>query len=218
MRNIPVIAIDGTAASGKGTLARKLGDYLGYAVLDTGLLYRCVAMKTLQNGKAWDDRAAVIEAANAITAIDLEDPDLRNAEAGRGASVVGAIPEVRIALDDFQRGFPANCDRAGAILDGRDIGTVIFPDAAIKFYVDAALPARAERRWKELIAKGEDIALNTVIDDFKIRDARDRERTFRPMKPADDALLIDTTNMTPDQVFEKALSHIREKGLIPGSR
>ena len=213
MKRIPVIAIDGTAASGKGTLARKLGDYLGYAVLDTGLLYRCVAIKTLENGKTWDDHTAVIAAANSITAIDLENPELRSAEAGRGASVVGAIPEVRIALDGFQRDFPAASDKNGAILDGRDIGTVIFPDAAIKFYVDAAMPVRAERRWKELVVKGWDITLETVINDFRIRDARDGERSFRPMKPADDAILIDTTKMTPDEVFETALAAARAKDL-----
>jgi cytidylate kinase len=211
MKKIPVIAIDGTAASGKGTLAKRLAAHLGYAYLDTGLLYRRVALTLLENNTPFDSTEAAIAAAQSLDPSTLDNPALRSADAGRGASVVAAIPEVRKALDDLQRGFPAVSGKNGAVLDGRDIGTVIFPDAAIKFYVDASLPVRAERRWKELIAKGDTITLETVIDDFKVRDARDAGRSFRPMTIADDALVIDTTTMDPDSVFAAALGHIQSQ-------
>lgn len=204
----PIIAIDGTAASGKGTLAKRLAEHLGFAVLDTGLLYRRVALTLIRQGLPTDSREAAIAAAKSLDPSTLDDPDLRGAEAGRGASVVGAIPEVRTALYDFQRNFPATCGRAGAILDGRDIGTVIFPEAPIKFYVDADVAIRAQRRHKELLAKGETIAYETVLADMKERDARDSARPDAPMKPAPDAVLIDTTAMGPDAVFAFALGKI----------
>lgn len=203
-----IIAIDGTAASGKGTLARRLADHLGYAYLDTGLLYRCVAQMVLDRGLDPDNRDAAIAAAQKLNTADLGHSGLRSAAAGRGASVVGAIPEVRQALLDFQRQFPAASGKAGAILDGRDIGTVIFPDAPFKFYVDADQSVRAERRHRELLAKGETIDFDTVLNDFKIRDARDSGRADAPMKAATDAIHIDTTTMDPDAVFQAALARL----------
>lgn len=210
MDHIKIIAIDGTAASGKGTLARRLGTHLDYAVLDTGLLYRRVALTLILDGVSLDDADAAIHAAQTIDADSLNDDRLRSAEAGRGASVMGAIPEVRQALLDFQRNFPKNCGKAGAILDGRDIGTVIFPDADIKFYVDADQAIRAERRHKELVAKGDPIKLETVLHDFKIRDSRDAKRQNAPMIAAPDAVMIDTTSMGPDDVFELALKEVQK--------
>jgi cytidylate kinase len=208
---IPVIAIDGTAASGKGTLAKRLAARLNYAVLDTGLLYRRVALSLIEKDISPDDHAAAVMAARALDPSTLGDPRLRGAEAGRGASVVAAIPEVREALDDFQRSFPSTCGKAGAILDGRDIGTVIFPDAPIKFYVDADVTIRAKRRHQELAAQGDAISYDTVLADMRARDARDGGRSFRPMMPAEDALMIDTTTLGPDAVFEMALAHMQEK-------
>ncbi len=204
-----IIAIDGTAASGKGTLARKIADHLDYAYLDTGLLYRRVALTLIQKNIPTDDRDAAIQAAKTLDPATLNDPALRSAAAGRGASVVAAIPEVREALDEFQRGFPALSGKPGAVIDGRDIGTVIFPDAPVKFYIDAALETRAQRRWKELREKGEDIPLETVIADFKIRDTRDSSRSFRPMKAAADAIVLDTTQMDAQTVLAVAMGHLQ---------
>lgn len=208
---IPVIAIDGTAASGKGTMARRLAAYLDYAYLDTGLLYRRVALTLLAQNIPADNIEAAVHAARTLDARKLDDPALRGAAAGRDASVVAAIPEVRMALHDFQRAFPAKSGKKGAILDGRDIGTVIFPEAQIKFYVDADITVRAERRYQELIAQGLDITYEKVLEDMKIRDARDSNRAFRPMLAADDAIAIDTTNLGPDEVFQKALTHIQAR-------
>lgn len=201
-----VIAIDGTAASGKGTLARRLADHLGYAYLDTGLLYRRVALTVIGQGIPVDDKNAAIAAALALDPSMLSNPGLRSGASGRGASIVAAIPEVRIALDAFQKNFPAASGKPGAILDGRDIGTAIFPDAQFKFYVDAAIDVRAERRHRELIAAGESVDFDTVLNDFKIRDSRDKGRNFRPLEIARDAVMIDTTTLNADQVFEKALA------------
>ncbi|MDB5491558.1 MAG: cytidylate kinase [Micavibrio sp.] len=209
MSNIPTIAIDGTAASGKGTLARRLADYLGYAYLDTGLLYRAVAWSLIAQNIPTDDTGAAIAAAEALDPSALDKPELRSGAAGRGASVVAAIPAVRQALDSFQKNFPARSGKAGAILDGRDIGTAIFPDAKVKFYVDADLSVRAERRYRELVAAGEAIDYETVLNDFRIRDARDKGRDFRPLEIAPDAIMIDTTAMNAEQVLQKAIESLK---------
>ncbi len=201
----PVIAIDGTAASGKGTLARRLAAHLGYACMDTGMLYRRVAMMLIQNNQPLDDREAALNAARFLNPGELNDPALRSAEVGRGASIVAAIPEVRQALIDLQRNFPAQVPEKGAILDGRDIGTVIYPDASLKFYVDADVTIRARRRYNELRESGSDIEYETVLNDMKIRDARDAGRANAPMQAAPDAVMIDTSNMDADQVFAFAL-------------
>lgn len=211
----PVIAIDGTAASGKGTLSRRLAGRLGYAYLDTGLLYRRVALTLLQRDMELEDQEAAIMVARLLRAEELGDPDLRGAEAGRGASIVGAIPGVRQALLDFQRHFaidpPPLLDgkpAKGAVLDGRDIGTAICPDATVKFFVDAKVETRAMRRHNELLAKGERITYETVLDDMKTRDARDASRADAPMMAANDAIHLDTTHMGPDEVFTYALEKI----------
>lgn len=203
-----IIAIDGTAASGKGTLAKRLAKYLDYAYLDTGLLYRRVALTLIRQGLPTDSREAAIAAARAVDPATLDDPELRSAEAGRGASVVAAIPEVREALEIFQRQFPETSGKPGAVVDGRDIGTVIFPDAALKFYIDADVAIRAERRFRELIEKGEDITYETVLKDMRTRDTRDSNRNFRPMKAAEDAIQIDTTYADADTVFNMAMTWI----------
>lgn len=208
-KDIPVIAIDGTAASGKGTMAKRLAAYLDYAYLDTGLLYRRVALTLLAQNIPATNTEAAVHAAQTLDANKLDDPALRGAAAGRDASVVAAIPEVRMALQEFQRTFPLKSGKAGAILDGRDIGTVIFPEASLKFYVDADIEVRAERRLKELTGQGHQTTYEKVLEDMKIRDARDGGRNFRPMKAADNAIHIDTTSMGPDAVFQEALKHIQ---------
>lgn len=209
--NVPVIAIDGTAASGKGTMAKRLAAHLDYAYLDTGLLYRRVALTLLEMQVPPTDVEAAIQAARALDPATLDDPALRGADAGRDSSVVAAIPEVRKALHDFQREFPVKSGKRGAILDGRDIGTVIFPEAPIKFFVDAKIEVRAERRHKELAGRGENLTYEKVLEDMKIRDARDSGRDFRPMKVAEEAIIIDTTSMGPDAVFEEAVKHLSSK-------
>lgn len=206
--NVPVIAIDGTAASGKGTMAKRLAAHLDYAYLDTGLLYRRVALTLLEKKIAPTDIDAAVQAARDLDPATLSDPALRGADAGRDSSVVAAIPEVRKALHDFQREFPVKSGKHGAILDGRDIGTVIFPEAPIKFFVDAKIEVRAERRHKELAGRGENLPYDKVLEDMKIRDARDSGRDFRPMKIADEAIIIDTSDMNADQVYAFALQHV----------
>lgn len=207
----PVIAIDGTAASGKGTLARRLAEYFGFAYLDTGLLYRRVALTLIRNDMPLENKDAAIAAANSVKITELDEPALRSGEAGRGASIVAAIPEVRQALLDFQRNFAENPpeESKGAVLDGRDIGTVICPDADIKFYVDAKIETRAERRHGELSAKGEKITCAAVLEDMKTRDTRDAGRTNAPMIAAPDAIRIDSTSMSAEEVYEFALSNIK---------
>lgn len=205
--HIPVIAIDGTAASGKGTMARRLAAHLGYAYLDTGLLYRRVAYTLFEKGLPFEDDTAALQAAKTLDATTLDDPALRGPDAGRGSSIVAAMPAIRAALFEFQRQFPAASGKPGAILDGRDIGTVIFPEAALKFYVNADQPVRAARRHKELLGQGIDIAYEKVMEDMKVRDARDAGRPNAPMKAAPDAIYIDTTHLGPDEVFAEALRH-----------
>ena len=209
-----IIAIDGPAAAGKGTLARRLADHLGYAYLDTGSLYRAVAVMALRRNGAPDDAEAATEAARTLDLDLLGSPDLRTGEAGAAASKVAAIPSVRAALTDFQRQFathpPGNA--AGAILDGRDIGTVICPDADRKLFVTASVEARAERRFKELQERGEAAIYARVLQDMRERDARDAGRSDAPMKQADNAILIDTSSMTPDEAFAAALDVIGGKG------
>lgn len=215
----PVIAIDGTAASGKGTLAKKLAQHLDYALLDTGLLYRRVALSLIDAGTDPEQNEdSALAAALALDPATLDDPRLRGAAAGRGASVVAAMPAVRQALLDFQRAFPARSGKAGAILDGRDIGTVIFPDAPVKFFIDADQSVRAQRRHKELIERGETIDFDTVLTDMKIRDARDSGRPDAPMRAAEDAVCIDTTHLGPDAVFERALAALTPLYRTPPDR
>lgn len=210
-----IIAIDGTAASGKGTLAKRLADKLGFAYLDTGKLYRYVGWAVIQDGNdPADPDSAAAKAQQLKTTLkpqDLQSPDLQKDEAGQAASKVAAIPAVRDALLSYQKDFAQNPpDGArGAILDGRDIGTVVCPEADIKLYIDAKTEIRAERRTKELQSKGIPVIYEAVLTDMRERDARDAGRKTAPMKPAPDALILDTSEMSIEDVMDKALSYIK---------
>lgn len=205
-----VIAIDGPAASGKGTLARRLASRLGYAYLDTGLLYRAVGMKALANGGVASDPVTAVAAAASLSAEDFEAPGLRSDEAARAASEVAVIAAVRETLLGFQRDFAASPPggAAGAVLDGRDIGTVVCPDAALKLFVTASPAVRAERRVRELRERGLEAIHGKVLRDMEERDARDSERTVAPLEPAKDAAIIDTSGLNADEVFEVALAAV----------
>lgn len=197
-----VIAIDGPAASGKGTLARRLAAALGIAHLDTGLLYRATGRRVLLTGGDPADATVALRAAESLRADDLTRTDLRGPDADAAASAVAALPAVRAALLEYQRRVAAG----GAVLDGRDIGTVVVPDAPVKFYVVASLEARARRRWQEL---GGDLAGVTTA--MAARDAQDESRAAAPLKPAHDAVVIDTSALDPDQVFDRAMQIIQQK-------
>jgi cytidylate kinase len=197
-----VVAVDGPAASGKGTIATGLGQAFGLPVLDTGLLYRAVGVTVQRAGQSLDDAEACAAAAALLTAEDLDDPALRTRAAGELASRVAVHPRVRAALLDFQRTFARQV--GGAVLDGRDIGTVIVPAAPAKLYVTAAPEVRAERRWKQLAAQGETVTLADVLADIRRRDARDGGRDAAPMRPAADAALLDTSQMSISQAADAA--------------
>jgi cytidylate kinase len=203
-----VIAIDGPAAAGKGTLARRLAARFGYAYLDTGLLYRAVGMKVLAGGGVPSDAGVAAGAAAALTTADLEAGDLRSDKAAGAASEVAAIPAVRAALLAFQRNFAAHPPggAAGAVLDGRDIGTVVCPDAAVKLFVTASLAVRADRRLRELRQRGLEAIHSQVLQDMQERDARDCARAVAPLEPAKDAAVIDTDGLDADAVFNVALA------------
>lgn len=224
-----VIAIDGPAAAGKGTLARRLADSLGFAYLDTGLLYRAVGMSALELNSAHGrmDRApfvapeAAIAAAQALTVEHLQRTDLRSDDAANAASLVATIPDVRAALLSFQRRFAAAPPegRAGSVLDGRDIGSVVCPDAPVKVFVTASETVRAARRYRELRQRGLAGIHSRVLTDLRERDARDRARAVAPLKPAEDAFVIDTSDLDPDIVLGVVLKAI-ELGLgsLPTTR
>lgn len=196
------IAIDGPAAAGKGTISKAVAAHFGFAHLDTGLLYRAVGAKTLAG-------VEVIAAAKALIAEDLEAEDLRTPEVAQAASKVAVIPEVRSALVDFQKAFARRA--GGAVLDGRDIGTVICPDAEAKLFVTASAEVRAERRFKELQGKGGDQSYEEVLADVKERDKRDRERATAPLKPAGDAVQIDTSEMSIEAAVQAAIAAIEAR-------
>jgi CMP/dCMP kinase len=199
-----VIAIDGPAAAGKGTLARRLAAALGLPYLDTGLLYRAVGRLVLDDGGDPADPEAAEAAARGLRAADLERGDLRGPAPDAAAAGVAAIPAVRAALLDFQRNFAT--DR-GAVLDGRDIGTVIFPDAPVKLYVTASLSERAHRRWLELQARGIEADPATVEAEMLARDTRDAPN----MLQAADAALLDTTALDAEGAFELAIAEVRQR-------
>lgn len=201
-----VIAIDGTFASGKGTLAKRLADHFGYAYLDTGKLYRATAAKVLANNGNLDDGASAATYASTLTLEDLNDPELKSGKIGAAASKVSVHKQVRAALFDFQQNFAKKPGKQykGAVLDGRDIGTVICPNADVKLYVDAKPEVRADRRHKELVSYGEDVSFEQVMQQLTERDARDMNRTEAPLKPAANAHLLDTTNLGIDAAFEAA--------------
>jgi cytidylate kinase len=203
-----IIAIDGPAAAGKGTLARRLAAALNLPYLDTGLLYRAVGQRVLHAGGDPADPYAAAAEAQALTPEDLGRDNLRTPEVDRAAASVASIPAVRAALLDFQRGFAR---AAGAVLDGRDIGTVIFPDAAVKLFVTASVAARAERRWRELQGRGVATTLQDVADDMAARDAADAAREAAPLRAADDAVKVDTTMLDADAALAEAMRIIRQK-------
>jgi len=207
-----IIAIDGPAAAGKGTLARRIAAALGLPYLDTGLLYRATGRLVLDAGADPADAGAAAAAARALTEADLRRADLRGPDADRAASQVASIPEVRAALLDYQRRYGSD---NGAVLDGRDIGTIVFPDAEVKLFVTASLEARAARRHRELFLRGETVSLDEVQADLAARDEADRNRTAAPLKPAADAVQFDTTGMDAETAFAKALALIEAQTRFP---
>ncbi len=208
-----IIAVDGPAASGKGTLARRIARELGYGHLDTGKLYRAVGMAVLRGGGDPSDAVAAAAAARSLDPTTLDDPDLAGDEAAQAASKVSAIPAVRAVLLDFQRDFAAR--PPGAVLDGRDIGTVVCPNADIKLYVIASDEIRAQRRHKELLDRGKASIYARVLQDLKERDARDSTRSVAPMKPAEGAVVLDTTVLDAEAAYAAAMECIH--GMVAGA-
>ncbi len=203
-----VIAIDGPAASGKGTIAEGLGQAYGFPVLDSGLLYRAVGVNVLRAGGDPADVGQAEQAARALDPRDLGDPAYRTREAGEAASLVAAHPGVRAALKDFQRSFAAQ--EPGAVIDGRDIGTVIAPEAPAKLFVTASAEVRAERRYRQLKGQGEAVAYDDILEDIRRRDERDSGRAAAPLVRAEDAALLDTTSMSISQAADAARRIVEE--------
>ena len=204
------IAIDGPTASGKGTLARRLAHHFGYHCLDTGLLYRAVGMTVAKEGGNPADPDSAIPVAQSLDTSQLsDDNELRTDVAGQYASQCSTIPGVREALLRFQREFAAR--EPGSVLDGRDIGTVICPDAPVKLYITASAEVRAQRRHAELERRGKPMAYEAVLLDIKARDDRDMNRATAPLKPASDAITLDTTTMNADEAFAAALKIVTER-------
>lgn len=205
-----IIAIDGPAGAGKGTLAKRLAAHFRLAYLDTGLLYRAVGLAVLRAGERPEDPAQATRAAEALAPATLADPALRGEDTAAAASKVSAVPAVRAALLEFQRGFAATPPGGvkGAVLDGRDVGTVVCPGADVKFFLTATPEVRAERRVKELRERGLEAIYARVLRDMNERDARDQARAVAPLIPAQDALVLDTSTLDADAVFERALRHI----------
>jgi cytidylate kinase len=203
-----IIAIDGPAAAGKGTLARRIAAALNLPYLDTGLLYRAVGRRVLDAGADPADPGAATQAAKCLTAADLARTDLRGGPADKAASQVASIPGVRAALLEFQRHFGTE---NGAVLDGRDIGTVIFPNADVKFFVTASLETRAARRHAELVGRGHDVSLEAVRADLVARDEADANRKAAPLVAANDAIHVDTTALDADAAFARAVELIRSR-------
>jgi cytidylate kinase len=225
MSGVPVITVDGPSGSGKGTISHMLADTLGWHFLDSGALYRVTGQACLIEGVSWDDHAAVTEVARDLdvsftTGLDGEvlvaykgvdvSRQIRTEEGGRGASTVAAIPSVREALLARQREF---CRPPGLVADGRDMGTVVFPDATLKFFLTASAEERAERRYKQLITKGESVSLPRLLADIQERDERDSQREVSPLLPAEDAIVIDSTATPIADVFAQVLQEVKEKGL-----
>ncbi|MCC0006759.1 MAG: (d)CMP kinase [Hyphomicrobiaceae bacterium] len=204
-----IIAIDGPAASGKGTLAKRIAAHFGYQCLDTGLLYRAVARDLLATGQSLEDDKAAAWTARSLDPKTLDDPGLRLPGVGEAASVVARIPAVRAALLAFQRDFAAQ--EPGAVLDGRDIGTVVCPDADVKLFINANVDVRARRRYVELKKRGEPVTYDGILETIKARDARDAGRADAPMAIAHDALLLDTTDLDIEAAFDAAVGLIKRK-------
>ena len=217
-----IVAIDGPSASGKGTLARCLAEALDFAYLDTGMLYRAVGAAVLAAGADPGEAAAAVEAARTLELSDLERPGLRGEAVGQAASIVAVMPGVRGALLGLQRRFAAAPPggKAGAVLDGRDIGTVVCPEAEVKIFVTASLEGRARRRHKELLERGEASIYARVVQEMRARDRRDSERAAAPLRPAPDAVVLDTNELDAGDAFRAALEIVdsRRAGLTPGTR
>jgi cytidylate kinase len=222
---VPVICVDGPSGSGKGTLAQRLASHLGFHLLDSGALYRIVGFAALDQGVAWDDEASVRQIARDLDVSfvttdlgvrviyrgrDVTEP-VRSVRGGEGASAVAAIPSVREALLARQRELAV---APGLIADGRDMGTVVFPDARVKIFLEASAMARAQRRQSQLQLQGEDVSLPRLLEAIETRDTRDRTRSVSPLVPAEDAVIVDSTDLTADAVFERVLSHVIAKGIV----
>jgi cytidylate kinase len=203
------IAIDGPAASGKGTLAKRIAAHYGLACLDTGLLYRAVGRDVLEAGRSLEDEVAAAAAARGLDPDTLDDPGLRLPDMGDAASVVAKFTSVRAALLDFQRDFASQ--EPGAVLDGRDIATVVLPDADVKIFVTADVEVRARRRHQEQVARGEPVSYERTLETIQDRDARDMGRKDAPLRKADDAVLLDTTRLGIDEALLAALAIVRSK-------
>ncbi len=222
---VPVICVDGPSGSGKGTLAQRLASHLGFHLLDSGALYRIVGFAALDQGVAWDDEASVTQIARDLDVSfvttdlgvrviycgrDVTEP-VRSVRGGEGASAVAAIPTVREALLARQRELAVV---PGLIADGRDMGTVVFPDAPVKIFLEASAMARAQRRQSQLQLQGEDVSLPRLLEAIEARDTKDRTRSVSPLVPAEDAVIVDSTDLTADAVFERVLSHTVAKGIV----
>lgn len=201
-----IIAVDGPAASGKGTLARRLAAHYGLAYLDTGRTYRAVAAALMTSGRGFDDAAAAVEAAEAVDFGRLDADRLGSPEVGEGASRVAVIPTLRQVLVRRQRDFAEAAAKAGrgAVLDGRDIGTVVLPRADVKLFITASAEERARRRALEVFGEAEGARYTALLEGLKVRDARDEGRKVSPLRPAPDAHVLDTTRMAPEAAFEAA--------------
>ena len=225
MSDIPVITVDGPSGAGKGTISHMLAEALGWHLLDSGALYRVTGQACLIEGVSWDDHPGVTEvarqldvsfsaAANGEIMVSYKGTDvsraIRTEEGGRGASTVAAIPAVRDALLQRQREFR---QLPGLVADGRDMGTVVFPTAPLKFFLTASARERAERRYNQLIAKGESVSLPRLLEDIEERDARDSSREVSPLVPAEDAMIIDSTATPISDVFQLVMQKVSEKGL-----
>ena len=212
MKNNLIIAIDGTAASGKGTLAKRISKEFEFAYLDTGKLYRLVAYIIIKDKINSND---INEVKNRFTNFNFEDislklSNLKSDEVGKMASLIAGYKELRDILLQYQKefAFKKHHNKKGVVLDGRDIGTVVLPEANLKFFVDANVETRAERRWKELISLGQSTIKRSVLKDLRSRDERDSQRKHSPLIPASDAILLDTTNLSVDEVFSSAKKYI----------
>lgn len=201
-----IVAVDGPAAAGKGTIARALASRFGWHFLDTGSLYRMVGLAVIRSGVSADDRPAAIAAAQALDPRQYHDGELRGEDVAAAASIAAAIPAVREALLSYQRGFAGR--PPGAVLDGRDIGTIVCPDADVKLFITASAEVRARRRMLELIDNGYDVPYETVLAEIHARDERDRIRIAAPLVPAADAIVIDTSEMTIEQAVEAAARQV----------
>jgi cytidylate kinase len=222
MSDAPIITVDGPSGAGKGTLSHLLSDSLGWHFLDSGALYRVVGQACVLDNVSWDDHPAVANIARHLDVtfklsatgevlvvyrdIDVS-RDIRTEQGGRGASTVAAIPEVRAALLSRQREF---CRPPGLVADGRDMGTVVFPDAPVKIFLTASAEERAQRRYKQLLGKGESVSLPRLLEAIQERDARDSSRSVSPLVPAEDAIVIDSTSAPIEEVFAKVLGKVKE--------